>query len=654
MLGLSLSVARASGAPVFAPATAYSSLPADAMTGGGAFAVFEGLSCTAVGECAATGYYKDANSNVQGMAAALSGGTWAQATPIALPSGAATAPGVGFADLRSTACTSVGSCVAAGFYKDASHFDHAMLATESGGTWAQATQVTLPSDASTSAPDDALQAVACPAPGSCVAGGYYMASDKTLQPMIVTETNGSWSPAIRIVLPSDASTATGAQLAQIQSLACTSVGICVAGGSYEDMNGSGDTQAMLVTETNGTWGTAVRATLPSGAATAAGMQSASILSLACPSDGNCTAAGSYSDTNGNQLPMAAGESNGTWAQATAITLPANATTAAGTQRSGGLSSLSCWAVGACVATGSYNDTNGSKDQQALVASEDGGSWSKATELTLPTDAATATGAQTAAAYRLACPQPDRCLVAGRYNQTSGGVLPMTVVSQPLLSQTRTSVPGATVGAPYSQTLAAAGGAAPYRWAVTAGALPAGLKLDPAYGTISGTPTQAGAASFTVTVTDSGPPVQQASQPLSIQVAPAPALGVVLTKAMGTTLKVTLACVGSTAGACSGTLALTSVEHFTGRTLTADTARRRTRPARRTKRILTDATATYSLAGGQTLTVKLVLGKTAQKLLAARLRLPARLTVTPTGQARPAKTAAITFVLAQRKRGKHKH
>jgi subtilisin family serine protease len=65
----------------------------------------------------------------------------------------------------------------------------------------------------------------------------------------------------------------------------------------------------------------------------------------------------------------------------------------------------------------------------------------------------------------------------------------------------TSLPEGTVGAPYSEALAALGGTAPYAWAVVAGSLPPGLTLDPATGVISGYPTASGSFSMTLKVID---------------------------------------------------------------------------------------------------------------------------------------------------------
>ena len=64
------------------------------------------------------------------------------------------------------------------------------------------------------------------------------------------------------------------------------------------------------------------------------------------------------------------------------------------------------------------------------------------------------------------------------------------------------LPAGTVGAVYTTvTLTATGGTAPYTYTVISGALPAGLSLSLA-GDITGTPTLAGTANFTVRATDS--------------------------------------------------------------------------------------------------------------------------------------------------------
>src|ERR1022692_1315235 len=63
------------------------------------------------------------------------------------------------------------------------------------------------------------------------------------------------------------------------------------------------------------------------------------------------------------------------------------------------------------------------------------------------------------------------------------------------------LPQGTVGVNYSQTLTAKGGSGTYTWSVSAGALP-GLSLNSATGAISGQPTTAGPANFTIQVTDS--------------------------------------------------------------------------------------------------------------------------------------------------------
>jgi hypothetical protein len=115
----------------------------------------------------------------------------------------------------------------------------------------------------------------------------------------------------------------------------------------------------------------------------------------------------------------------------------------------------------------------------------------------------------------------------------------------------------TVGSAYSQSFSTSGGTPPFTYAITAGALPAGLSLSSS-GTLSGTPTAQGTANFTVTVTDSGGPAQTGSLACSVlinaaPVVPPPAVAPTITTAcplpngvVGTAYSLTLAASGGAA------------------------------------------------------------------------------------------------------------
>ncbi|MFB2567003.1 putative Ig domain-containing protein [Rhizobium sp. IMFF44] len=77
---------------------------------------------------------------------------------------------------------------------------------------------------------------------------------------------------------------------------------------------------------------------------------------------------------------------------------------------------------------------------------------------------------------------------------------LTVLA-PTITVAPTTLPSATIAASYSQTITASGGTSSYSFAVTAGALPAGLTLSSG-GALTGTPTAGGTFNFTITATDS--------------------------------------------------------------------------------------------------------------------------------------------------------
>ncbi len=139
---------------------------------------------------------------------------------------------------NSLSCTAGGNCALGGFYTTVSDQQQAFVADESAGAWQPAEE--FPGTGVLNVTGDAAVGdVSCTSPGNCGAVGYY--SGKSF---VASETNGTWHT------PDTLPDAVGAN-----SISCTSAGNCVAGGVYstggESPQGS---QAIVVTERNGTWG----------------------------------------------------------------------------------------------------------------------------------------------------------------------------------------------------------------------------------------------------------------------------------------------------------------------------------------------------------------------------------------------------------------
>ena len=106
-------------------------------------------------------------------------------------------------------------------------------------------------------------------------------------------------------------------------------------------------------------------------------------------------------------------------------------------------------------------------------------------------------------------------VADNAGQSATRQLRITINASTPLSISTMMLPRGSAGAAYSQVLAAAGGRAPYTWAVSSGQLPGGLTLDASAGRISGSLSTPGSFQFTIRVTDADARTAERSFTMSV-------------------------------------------------------------------------------------------------------------------------------------------
>ena len=116
---------------------------------------------------------------------------------------------------------------------------------------------------------------------------------------------------------------------------------------------------------------------------------------------------------------------------------------------------------------------------------------------------------------------------------------------------------------------------------------------------------------------------------------------------GSTVSVTIDCTAPGDATCRGTASLSSTERLNGTTLTAVYASHHQR--KRTRRVA-DGSAGFNVPGGSAATVRIHLDATARRLLAARHKLPAKVTLTGVGSSVPLGVRTLTIKPAKH----HKH
>lgn len=104
--------------------------------------------------------------------------------------------------------------------------------------------------------------------------------------------------------------------------------------------------------------------------------------------------------------------------------------------------------------------------------------------------------------------------AAGHNATAGFSLTVTA-SSPALAITNTSLPAADATVPYTASISATGGEAPYRWSLASGSLPSGIQLQSLSGVLSGVTTAVGSFPFSLQVTDASGHIASAAFNLTV-------------------------------------------------------------------------------------------------------------------------------------------
>ena len=337
--------------------------------------------------------------------AAAASGSQAQVTQKALaaprPAGA---PKNKNALVEQVACVSAQNCAALGVW----------LYTDLAGKWKAGGVPVVAGTGGTN-----LRSLDCPVAGRCEAVG-----DGGLQHVVQASENSRQWKGSEIELPSDAAPVKPSRgpLPSLDSVSCASAGNCFAVGGYTGADRT--LHPLLVAEHGGTWGAGTEPQLPPNAATTYDPNQPGVgdtLSLvSCPSAGNCTAVGIYSNKSAGEsdYPWVVTEKGGSWKPGSAAKLPAGASArgdlTVGDSPFFGFTGLSCPSAGNCTAVGGYEDKQGS--EEGLILREKNGVWSRATKAPLPRHAFpnSEPNAFTTPVASVSCAAANDCAAVGWY------------------------------------------------------------------------------------------------------------------------------------------------------------------------------------------------------------------------------------------------
>lgn len=237
-----------------------------------------------------------------------------------------------------------------------------------GGSWSSQEEL-APTDAPQYTFSD-LNAVSCVSTGNCIAVGDYRISTVQTEGFYAVETSGTWARGVQLPLPADA----GSSPAETTFVGAS----CVVGGTTCELLGEYLTSSALdiihsVVDTY-VFGTGITGS-PVEISQLSGEEGIALSAISCPSTGNCVAVGAQASQE-SETAVYVEENSGTWVSPVGIQNPG-----AGDIPEEYLSSVSCVAVGDCVAGGDFLGNSGNAYGESYT--EQAGAWSPAVTIGEP-------------------------------------------------------------------------------------------------------------------------------------------------------------------------------------------------------------------------------------------------------------------------------
>jgi Ser-Thr-rich glycosyl-phosphatidyl-inositol-anchored membrane family len=187
-----------------------------------------GVSCTSASACTAVGASVNGASIAQTLVENWNGTSWSISSSLN--------PGVITNELNGVKCTSSTSCMAVGDYYNASNVDQTLVERWNGSTWA----VVASPDQGTR--QNYLSGIACPSATSCVAVGFFRNASSVPQTLVESWNGSTWA-IVASPNPSGSSTSLSG-VACPSSTSCTAVGAYTSSGAFQTLVETGPASAV--------------------------------------------------------------------------------------------------------------------------------------------------------------------------------------------------------------------------------------------------------------------------------------------------------------------------------------------------------------------------------------------------------------------------